>query len=94
MRRESGIAPNDLPHIFERFYRAEESCREHKGGSGLGLPIAKALVEAHRGRIWAESDGVPGRRESGEVRARLTQTVGRLPAQGLGVAYQQRFCNQ
>ncbi|MCL5025846.1 MAG: PAS domain S-box protein [Chloroflexi bacterium] len=49
-----GIAPEDLPHIFERFYRAR-SAREAQG-AGLGLYITKMLVEAHGGRIWVRSE--------------------------------------
>jgi signal transduction histidine kinase len=52
-----GIAPEDLPHIFERFYRARHGVSRRAGGSGLGLAICKAFIEAHGGRIWAESDG-------------------------------------
>lgn len=50
-----GIAPNDLPHVFERFYRGDQARPTEEGSSGLGLAIAKALVEAHHGKIWVES---------------------------------------
>ncbi len=50
-----GIADDELPHVFERFYRARRSRQQHSGGTGLGLTISKAFIEAHEGRIWAES---------------------------------------
>lgn len=46
----------DLPHVFERFYRAEKSRNVHTGGSGLGLAIAKSIITHHDGTIEAESD--------------------------------------
>ena len=51
----SGIAPDELPHVFERFYRARHGRQQHSGGTGLGLTICKAFIEAHGGVIWAES---------------------------------------
>jgi len=52
----SGIAPEQLPHIFERFFRTDESRSRATGGSGLGLAIVKQLVELHGGKVWAESE--------------------------------------
>jgi len=53
-----GIAPEHLPHVFERFYRADTARDRAHGGSGIGLAITKALVEAHGGALRAESAGV------------------------------------
>jgi signal transduction histidine kinase len=50
-----GIAPEHLNKLFERFFRASSDRRRDAGGTGLGLPIAEAIVRAHGGRIWAES---------------------------------------
>jgi PAS domain S-box-containing protein len=57
-----GIDPEDLPHIFERFYRADKARATDTGGSGLGLAIAKRVIEMHQGRIEAFSQPNQGSR--------------------------------
>ena len=54
-----GIAREDLPNIFNRFYRADTSRSSSKGGSGIGLSIVKKIIEDHGGRVWARSE--PGK---------------------------------
>lgn len=50
-----GIAPRDLPYIFDRFYRTDASRNSATGGSGIGLSIVKKIIEDHGGKIWATS---------------------------------------
>jgi len=56
----AGIPPEDLPHIFERFYRADKSRNRLTGGAGIGLTIAKAIVDAHKGSIQVKSKAGEG----------------------------------
>jgi len=60
----AGIEPGELTNIFERFYRTDHSRSRSGGGAGLGLAIAKGLVEAHGGKIWAQSNPGEGSRFS------------------------------
>jgi two-component system sensor histidine kinase BaeS len=73
-----GIPPELLERVFERFYRVDRARARSSGGSGLGLAIARAVVEAHGGRMHAESEG-PGRG------ARLVFTIPLEGAPGVGL---------
>ena len=68
-----GIPAEHLPHLFERFYRVDAARNREHGGAGIGLAIAKALVEAHGGHITATSDG-PGTGTAFTIRLPLTSS--------------------
>ena len=57
----------DISHLFERFYRSEKSRNSEKGGSGIGLSIAQAVVTAHKGRISASTDDQRSLRVTAEL---------------------------
>ena len=65
-----GIPASDLPHVFDRFYRTDQSRSRGIGGTGLGLAITRAIVEAHGGTIAVTSDG-PGQGVSVTIRLPL-----------------------
>ena len=76
-----GIPPEHLPFLFERFYRVDSARSRGDGGTGIGLAIARSVVEAHGGRIWAESEVGRGSVFTFEVplatsRVRSTLTTG------------------
>lgn len=50
-----GIAPIDLPHLFEKFYRSGRREAYNQRGTGLGLAIVKSIIEKHNGKVWVES---------------------------------------
>jgi len=54
-----GISPQDLPYVFDRFYRSADALR-HKKGAGLGLYLTKSIIEAHKGSIWIDTDYTQG----------------------------------
>ena len=68
-----GILPEDLPYIFERFYRADRARSRDRGGTGLGLTIVQNIVQEHKGNIQVES--TPGRGSTFRLRLPLVSDL-------------------
>jgi signal transduction histidine kinase len=73
-----GIPPDDLPHVFERFFRGEKSRSRAYGGAGLGLAIARGIVAGHDGHIWVENAAEGGAAFTVALPVDPTATVGPL----------------
>ena len=71
-----GVDEEHLPHLFERFYRTDSDRARSQGGYGLGLSIAKSIVDGHRGRISVSSSAISG-----------TLFTVRLPLPGRGLGH-------
>jgi signal transduction histidine kinase len=56
----SGIEPEDLPHVFDHFYKADKSRQRLHGSAGIGLALVKKYVELHGGKVWVESEAGKG----------------------------------
>ncbi|MBN1581436.1 MAG: hypothetical protein JXA89_12105 [Anaerolineae bacterium] len=72
-----GVAPGDRPRVFDRFYRADDALISGLGETGVGLSIVKALVEAHEGRVWIESEMGQGSTFHFTVPYGLEEKIGR-----------------
>jgi len=74
-----GILPENLETIFQEFTQVDSTSTRKTGGTGLGLPISRRLVEMHGGRVWAESTGISGEGSTLfvelPVEARITDVV-------------------
>jgi signal transduction histidine kinase len=77
----AGIDPSFLPFVFDRFRQGERASSRRHGGVGLGLSIARELVEAHGGRITAESEG-PGHGATFIITLPLASALDERPANG------------
>jgi PAS domain S-box-containing protein len=77
-----GIPPDQLEAIFQEFAQIDTSSTRKAGGTGLGLPISRRLIELHGGRLWAESSGVPGEGSvfyvELPIEARITETIEKM----------------
>lgn len=74
-----GIPTNDLNKVFDRFYQVESHLTRKHGGMGLGLSVAKVMIEMHGGRIWAESKEGEGSKFSFLLPVRKTQPLPQTP---------------
>lgn len=81
-----GIAAEDLDRIFGKFYQVEESATREQGGTGLGLAICKGIIQAHKGRLWAESELGSGSRFHFTLTRVLDTPVGDLKDSHISVA--------
>jgi signal transduction histidine kinase len=74
-----GIPPDKLEAVFQEFTQVDTSTTRKVGGTGLGLPISRRLVEMHGGRLWAESTGIEGEGSifcvELPIEARITEVV-------------------
>jgi signal transduction histidine kinase len=80
----AGIPPADLPHLFQKFYRVDNSATRTIGGTGLGLFISRKIIELYQGRIWAESQPGQGSTFYINLPRLSTQQAGELQAKESG----------